>query len=96
MTDYCISAVRYDKDDKHIELVKLHKDYGSSVGDEMVCARAFVADLISTHNVSFQTIVPQVKGGWLDGSPIHVVDDVYLSTDANSTKRDNLGSLQRF
>lgn len=96
MTDYCISAVSYDSQGKHIQLVRVHKDLGDSVGGAMVCSRAFVADLISSNRATFQTIVPGVSGGWQNGARIHVIDEVYLTTDSNSTKRDNLGSLQTF
>ncbi|RMO09250.1 hypothetical protein ALQ48_01890 [Pseudomonas coronafaciens pv. zizaniae] len=96
MTDYCISAVSYDSQGSHIQWVRVHKDLGTSVGEGMVCAREFVADLISSNKATFQTIVPGVSIKWKDGSRIHVIDKVYLTTDSNSTKRDNLGSLETF
>ncbi|PBP62584.1 hypothetical protein CCL19_20305 [Pseudomonas syringae] len=96
MADYCISAVRYNTEGTHIEWVKVHKDLGSSIGGWMRCPRAFIADLISSNKATFQTIVPGDKGGWKDGSRIHVIDQVYLTTDPNSSKRDNLGNLEKF
>ncbi|WP_122556153.1 DUF3892 domain-containing protein [Pseudomonas viridiflava] len=96
MTDYCISAVSYDSQGNHIEWVRVHKDLGDSIGGAMVCARAFVADLISSNRATFQTVVPGVRTTWQNGARIHVIDGVYLTTDSNSTKRDNLGSLQTF
>lgn len=36
-----------------------------------------------------------LAGKWAIGAPIHVVDDEYLSTDRNSSKRDNPGNLPR-
>ncbi|WP_183138949.1 DUF3892 domain-containing protein [Pseudomonas syringae group genomosp. 3] len=96
MADYCISAVSYDSQGSHIELVRVHKLNGSSVGEGMVSARAFVADLISSNKATFQTIIPGVSTKWQKGAQIHVIEKVYLTTDSNSTERDNLGSLETF
>ncbi|NAS98819.1 hypothetical protein CU664_03350 [Pseudomonas syringae pv. actinidifoliorum] len=96
MADYCISAVSYDSQGSHIQWVRVHKDYDSSVGEGMVCARAFVADLIASKKATFQTIVPGVDTKWQNGAQIHVIEKAYLTTDSNSTKRDNLGSLETF
>ncbi|MBS7440597.1 DUF3892 domain-containing protein [Pseudomonas syringae] len=96
MTDYCISAVSYDSEEKHIEFVRVHKLTGTHVGEGMVSAREFVADLISSKKATFQTIVPGVTTKWKEGAQVHVVDEVYLTTEPNSTKRDNLGSLKTF
>ncbi|RMT90390.1 hypothetical protein ALP41_02135 [Pseudomonas savastanoi pv. nerii] len=96
MADYCISAVSYESQGRHIDWVRVHKDLGDSIGDGMVCSRAFVADLISSNKATFQTIVPGDNKKWKDGSRIHVIDKIYLATNSNSTKRDNLGSLETF
>lgn len=96
MFDYCISAVRYDSTDTHIEVVRVHKDKGSSIGPAMTCDRAFVADLIQSGKATFQTVVPGTTNAWEDGAHIHVIDDVYLTTDPNVRKKDNLGNLKKF
>jgi hypothetical protein len=33
---------------------------------------------------------------WTRGADVHLIDDVYLTTDRNSTERDNLGNLPEF
>lgn len=96
MYDYAITAVRYDSTETHIEAVRVHKDRGSSIGDAMVCDRAFVADLITNNKATFQTVVRGTSSAWQNGAHIHVIDDVYLSTDPNGRKKDNLGNLPTF
>lgn len=96
MYDYAITAVRYDSTETHIQAVRVHKDLGSSIGEAMVCDRAFVADLIASNKATFQTVVKGTTIAWQDGAHIHVIDDVYLSTDPNGRKKDNLGNLPTF
>jgi hypothetical protein len=96
MTDFCISAVRYDSKNEHIDWVKVHEDHGSKIGPARNVPRLFVADLIRLGKATFQTIVKGSDGKWQNGALIHVVDENYLSTDRNSTKRDNLGNLPTF
>lgn len=96
MTDFCISAVRYDSNNQHIELLKVHEDRGSSIGPFRSVPRLFVADLIRLGKATFQTVVKGSNGNWQNGAHVHVIDEDYLSTDRNSTKRDNLGNLPTF
>lgn len=96
MTDFCISAVRYDSKNEHIDWVKVHEDRGSSIGPYRRVPRLFVADLIRLGKATFQTVVQGSDGKWQDGAHVHVIDNDYLSTDRNSTKRDNLGNLPTF
>ncbi|MGC0860007.1 hypothetical protein WKG86_13495 [Pantoea agglomerans] len=44
---------------------------------------------------TFKTIT-FVNGQWVYGANVHVIDDIYLTTDPNSTTRDNLGNLPVF
>jgi len=96
MFDYCISAVRYDSTGTHIEAVRVHRDNDTTIGPPMTCDRAFVADLISNGKATFQTIIPGRQNPWQNGAHIHVIDDVYLTTDPNVRKKDNLGNLPKF
>jgi hypothetical protein len=97
MTDFCVSAVRYDEKGQHIEWLKVHEDRGSSVGDERLVPRAFVAELIRKKCATFQTITRRsARDKWENGALLHVIDEVYLSTDANDIKKDNLGKLPQF
>jgi hypothetical protein len=97
MTDFCVSAVKYDQTEQHIEWLEVREDLGSSVGEVRRVPRAFVADLIRKGCATFQTITrdPTTKK-WQDGATLHVIDKFYLSTDPNDIKKDNLGKLPRF
>lgn len=95
MADYCISGVRYNPEGTHIDVVRVHTDSLTRVGDPMICDRAFVADLISREKATFQTVTKNSLGKWCNGALIHVVDQVYLATDANALEADNLSSLPR-
>lgn len=96
MTDFCISAVRYNSSQQHIDFVMVHQDLNTSVGPSRVVPRVFVADLIRMNKATFQTIVKDTNGTWQNGASVHVIDVEYLTTDRNSTKRDNLGNLPTF
>lgn len=96
MTDFCITAVRYNKDKSHIEYVKVREEKETTIGEQRTVARAFVADLIRLDKATFQTRVQTKDGKWTRGANVHLIDDVYLTTDRNSTERDNLGNLPEF
>lgn len=94
MTLYYISAVRMDASNKHIEYVKIIKG-GKGEADTTINSRQFVAELINDGATKFKTITKK-DGKRVNGADVHVIDDIFLSTDRNSTKRDNLGSLPKF
>lgn len=96
MTDFCISAVSYDATKQHIDWVRVHQDLDTKIGPSRTVARAFVADLIRLNKATFQTIIKDSEGKWQNGAHVHVTDGEYLTTDRNSTKRDNLGNLPTF
>ncbi|UAN44780.1 DUF3892 domain-containing protein [Serratia sp. JSRIV001] len=94
MTLYYISAVRMDASNQHIEYVKIIKG-GKGEADTTINSRQFVAELINDGATKFKTITKK-DGQWVNGADVHVIDDIYLSTDRNNTKRDNLGNLPKF
>lgn len=100
MVDFCISAVRYNEKKEHITYVKVHErkvaDKKWSIGRPRTVSRAFVADLIRLKKASFETIVKRDDGLWYHGAHVHVIDESYLSTDKNNSKRDNLSNLPEF
>ena len=96
MTDFCITAVRYSKDRDHIESVEVREEKPESIGLRRTVARAFIADLIRLGKATFQTRIKNADGNWYHGAHVHLIDDTFLTTDRNSTKRDNLGSLPEF
>ncbi|HCF2132181.1 TPA: DUF3892 domain-containing protein [Pseudomonas aeruginosa] len=96
MADFCITAVRYSKDRNHIEYVQVREEKSKTIGAPRTVARAFVADLIRLEKASFQTRMKTADDTWMRGADVHLIDDVYLTTDRNSTERDNLGNLPEF
>jgi hypothetical protein len=96
--DYCISAVRYDADDKHIEKVKVHPDNGDTIGAASEESRSTVVDRIEAGN-SFVTIVKNKEKKWNKGEDVRIItvnSKKFIRTDANKTESDNLGELPTF
>jgi len=96
MTDFCITAVRYSTDRKHINYVQVGEEQTGSIGTRRTVERAFVADLIRLGKASFQTRIKKADGLLYVGARVHLIDDTYLTTDRNSTERDNLENLPEF
>lgn len=96
MADFCITAVRYNKDQGHIEFVQVREEKPGQVGVPRTVSRAFVADLIRRGNAAFQTRTKTAEGKWKLGADVHLIEEIYLTTDKNSTKRDNLSNLPEF
>jgi len=96
MVDFCITAVRYSQDHSHIEFVIVNEEKPKEIGLNRMVSRAFVADLIRLNKATFQTRVKTSEGKWAVGAPVHCIEDIYLTTDKNNTKRDNLGNLPEF
>lgn len=97
MTDFYISAIRKDITKTHIEKVQVHKVNGTTFGKALTTDRAFVANLIDLGETTFKTITKNAVGDkWSIGAVVHVIDDDFLTTDPNKTKKDNLGNLPLF
>ena len=96
MADFCITAVRYNTDRSHIEFVQVKEEKPGEAGPNRTVSRAFVADLIRLGKVTFQTRTKTAEGKWELGAQVHLIDEVYLTTDRNNIKRGNLGNLPEF
>jgi hypothetical protein len=96
MADFCITAVRYNEDYSHIDFVRVHEEKEKVIGYDRTVPRAFVADLIRLKKASFQTRLKTPEGDWKFGAEVHLIEGEYLTTNKNSTKRDNLESLPEF
>lgn len=96
MADFCITAVRYNKAKEHIEFVAVREEKPGKVGHPCTVSRVFIADLIRLDKATFQTRIQDAEGLWQRGARVHVLEEIYLTTDRNSTKRDNLGNLPEF
>ena len=96
--DYGISAVRYDKDRKHIEKVRVHKDNGDSIGQPSEKTRTSVVSSIES-GTTYVTILKSMDKKWEKGEDVHIVTvkkKNYLRTDANEIEEDNLDELPEF
>jgi len=98
MADFCITAVKYSPDKKHIDWAQVREEtWGGKVSTGVrLVQRAFLVDLIRLGLVSFQTKTQDRDGTWRDGDNVTIYDDKYLTTEGNGTERDNLGSLPTF
>lgn len=93
MTDFYISAVRYDSTNKHIDWVKTHRASPfDPVGSNN--SRQFIVELISSGKVTFKTVLNQ-GGKNVEGQDVRVSGG-FLTTDANATTKDNLSALPTF
>lgn len=98
--DFLISAVRYNAAGTHIDRVRRHADNGDSVGAASDVARSSVVSAID-NGTTYVTIFknPNDTTKWVRGAEVRVVlidQEKYIRTDADKTKRDNLGDLPRY
>lgn len=96
MADFCITAVRYNQDRSHIEYVCVREEKPKEIGLSRTVPRAFVADLIRLGKATFQTRTKTADDKWTVGAQIHLIDEIYITTNKNSKKRDNLENLPEF
>jgi hypothetical protein len=96
LADFCITEVSYSADNQHIELVRVREEMPTTIGIARTVPRAFVADLIRLEKATFITRIKNLEGSFSKGAQVHVIEKIYLTTDPNSKKKDNLGSLPRF
>lgn len=87
MADFCITAVRYNKDRRHIDYVHVREEKPETIGPERIVSRAFVADLIRLNRATFQTWTKTPENKWKLGAKVHLIDGEYLTTNKNSTAR---------
>ncbi|MEI8388818.1 MAG: DUF3892 domain-containing protein [bacterium] len=98
--DYLISKVRYVETatTKHIDSVFVHPDNDDSVGTGSDWKRTDVITKIDSGK-TFCTITKNSDGNWNKGAKVEKVlidGTYYLRTDANKTKKDNLGNLLEY
>jgi hypothetical protein len=95
--DYVITAVKFKKEKRHIEYVKVRLDDGAKLLAEQIILRADIISAIE-RDISFATAY-QKDGLWHigDNVGIVVVDNIqFIRTDGNSKEEDNLGALPEF
>lgn len=96
--DFCISAVRYDKDHKHIVAARVHIDKGDTITGYVEYPRATIVDNIEK-GFSYVTITKKSDGNWAKGQPVFVVTInrvKYIKTVENNKESDNLENLPEY
>ena len=96
--DYLISAVKYNKDHKHIDKVRVHEDKGDSFGAEKIYSRMEVVNAINK-SYTFVTIYKGDNDKWKKGQKVFVVtinNKKYIKTVDNDKEEDNLENLPEF
>jgi len=96
--DFLISAVRYNAEETHIEMVRVHEDLGDNVGDVKEILREGIVAGIK-NGKTYLTIFKTNEGKWKKGEDVRIIrigDEEFIRTDRNATPKDNLGSLPRF
>jgi hypothetical protein len=96
--DYLISMVQYNVGQTHIVKVLAHTDDGDTVGAGYEEMRARVVQLLKA-GYTFVTIYSNDAGKYNRGAEVRIIRIEgfdYIRTDADATKKDNLGSLPRF
>ncbi len=94
--DYCISAVRCNE--KHVELVKIHKASGDTIKPPIVCSRERIVSLLD-EGYKFVTILKNSRARWTKGEDVQIVKlngIKYIRTDKNEVASDNLENLPGF
>jgi len=95
-TDYFISARRMDKDNKHIESVRVHPNANGKPGEGSSWRRQRVIDAIDDGKV-FRTWYKKPgassKSAGVEVEVVTIERKPYLKTKRNSTKADNLDGL---
>lgn len=96
--DFCISAVQYDADHKHITKAEVRVDNGDSLSQPVVKLRSTIVEELRSGK-TYVTIVQNSEAKWNKGQPIKVVlinGKHYIKTVENSKEVDNLENLPEF
>lgn len=96
--DYCISEVRYNSSNTHIEQVKVRQDLGNKLGSPSIWGREDVLDSLR-NNESFCTVTLGNDNKWNQGASVKKVTisgNDYIKTKKDSSEEDNLGELPTF
>jgi len=91
-----IDKVHYSTDAHGCEVISKMK-YTEILSQDATteCTKQAMIEYINKGN-SVKTKYKNSWGNWQSGEDVRVVDNAYLRTDANNTKKDNLGNLPRY
>jgi len=94
--DYLISAVKYNFEHTHIVSVKRHLDRGDLVELGNIISRNIVVDDLKK-GLTYKTIYRNQNNKWRIGEDVKIISNSgFITTDPNTTTRDNLGELPEF
>jgi hypothetical protein len=97
--DYLVSGVKTGNDQKYVDFVECHSDFGCVVCENIILSRA---DLIVNmkKGVTYATVFRTPIGKWRKGQEVHLVTvngEEFLRTDTNTTiAADNFDELPEF
>jgi hypothetical protein len=97
--DCLISAVKTSPDQKHIDFVECHSDFGCVVCENIILSRT---DLISKmkKGCTYATVFRTPMGKWRKGQDVHMVivdGKDFLRTDSkNNVASDNFDEVPEF
>ncbi|MDD3269060.1 MAG: DUF3892 domain-containing protein [Syntrophomonadaceae bacterium] len=98
MADYGIYEVRYDSDHSKIEEVHAYKIENNSTNGSYTFSRDAIISKIEA-NYKVVTITKKSDGNWQIGADVIVYkvdNEKFIKTEANNTKKDNLGELPEY
>jgi hypothetical protein len=97
--DYLVSAVKTNSDQKHIDFVECHSDFGCVVCENIIVSRV---DLIINlkKGCTYATVFRTAIGKWRKGQEVHLVNvngEDYVRTDLKDTyASDNFDEVPEF
>ncbi len=95
--DYAIIAVKFKKEKRHIEKIKIREDTGDKLANEQTVLREEVVRAIE-NRTKFVTAYSR-NNQWCKGDEVIIVEINYtkfIRTDGNRIEADNLGELPEF
>lgn len=98
MADYGIYEVKYDTEHSKIKEVHAYKVENNSTKGSNTFSRDTVISKIEA-NDKFFTLIKKFDGNWKIGADVIVYkvdNEKYIKTEANNTKKDNLGELPEY
>jgi len=96
--DYAITAVKFKKEKRHIEQVKVRADNGEQLVAEQTTPRLDVVRFLESGK-TFVTAYKNNANQWKKGDDVRIVEirgNKFIRTDGNSIEEDNLGELPEF
>lgn len=96
--DYVITAVRFKKEKRHIEYVRVLADIGEQLVNEQTTTRSEIVRLLE-RGTTFVTAYKNNANKWVRGDDVSTVEvkgTKFIRTDGNSVEEDNLGELPEF